>query len=77
MVCQKLVEMNDGTIKISSYGINRGTVIDFTMRMCLARSSNQLRIEEEVKFDKNLDYSSDVLIAGSAEEGSPRKWLAS
>ena len=73
MICKNLVEINHGTINVFSYGINRGTVIEFTMKMSLGRSV----IEEEVKTNRNLDDSSVGLIAEKAEEATPIKSLDS
>ena len=73
MICKNLVEINDGTINVFSYGINRGTVIEFTMKMSHGRSV----IEEEVKNNRFLDDSSVGLIAEKAVEASPIKSLAS
>ena len=65
VICKNLVEINDGTIQVSSYGVNRGTVIAFTMQMSLCgRSPHQLGIEEEVKV--NVDDSSVGLISKKA-----------
>ena len=53
MICQKLVGLNDGTIKVHSDGIGKGSVFSFTMKMRLVKFG---RSEANLS---NLDEDSD------------------
>ena len=42
MICQKLVELNEGKIFVESEGINKGSVFTFSMKMSQADRLDQM-----------------------------------
>ena len=41
MICQKLVELNKGTITVESDGVDQGSTFTFTMKMKLSKKKSK------------------------------------